>query len=96
MIPALSLAQSAHDDESSLVSTAQRIRELEDTLLVSRAAATDAELLVLRLSQALEQAAAIAQAGLPRDSRPVSNGAAAGVLTAIHAVCQAALESFDV
>lgn len=92
MSPALSLAQSAHDDESSLVSTAQRIRDLEDQLIASRAAATEAEVLVLRLSSALEQSAALAHAGLPRDSRPVSNGAVSGVLTAIHAVCQAALE----
>lgn len=92
MSPALSLAHSAHDDESSLVSTAARIRELEDMLLVARREAEENAARVVRLTAGLEQAAAMAQAAEPRDHHPVANLVVRFSVNAISAVCQAALE----
>ena len=92
MSPALSLAQSAHDDESSLVSTAQRIRELEGMLLVARREAEDSADRVLRLTAGLEQALAMAQTLQSRGGVDVPSVAVTLVVGAISAVLGTALE----
>lgn len=91
MTPALSLAQSAHDDES-MVSVAQRIRDLGEMLLVARRDAEENAARVVRLTAGLDQVAAMAEAGLPRTEDRVPRLVVQFTLSSIHAVAQAALE----
>lgn len=91
MSPALSLAHSVHDDES-MVSVAQRIRDLGDMLLVARHEAQENAALVVRLTAGLEQVSAMAQSLESRGGMPVPAVAVALVAGAISAVCHAALE----